>query len=353
MPTLALPALSAATAWAGLAADGVTPSTALAFTLDTTLETPSADTVSVRIAATTGALGHIARCTFAAFDLSAFDEIRFVLQASRAAPTPAGSTAATPLPFYLELHLGSAALPPGDPGNSWLRRLPIDDAGEWQLIRVSLADLAPAARGALSVVEIRCIDASQAFDMHIDEALAVRPGLLADVERALAQRLDGRVTIGGTPVPAAVSIAGADLPAALPTIAIVPLDARCALERTGGDGQRVDFTAIGYSVRSAPQAYELGYAIEALAANRDEQATLLDYLLGELQAQGQLRVAGVSLTMEAVAPSAPLQILRGVATPRQRLYFRIWAWQEQAAAQLVRPAKTLVLPVDFKEVAHV
>ncbi len=105
-------------------------------------------------------------------------------------------------------------------------------------------------------------------------------------------------------------------------------------------------------MRSAPQAYELGYAIEALADNRADQAAVLDFLLGELQAQGQLRAAGVALTMEAVAPSAPLQILLGVATPRQRLYFRVWAWQEQAAAQLVRPAKTLLLPVDFQEMAH-
>lgn len=353
MPMLALPVLTSLAAWQGFAADGATPSGALTFSLDSTLATPSGDASSLRIAATTAALSHIARCSFAAVDLSNHDELRFVVQASRAAPAPSGSINAALSPFYLELHLGSVALPTGNPGNLWLRRLPIEVAEAWQVIRVSLDDLPAAVRTAASVAELRCINASQAFDCHIDEVLAVRPGLLSDVEEALQIRLHGQMNIGVTPVPAVVTVAGADLPATLPTIAIMPLDVRCALERTGGSGQRVDFTADGYRVRSAPRAYELGYAIEALATTRVDQAAVLDYLLATLPAQGELRVAGVPLTMEAVMSGTPLQILIGVPTPRQRLYFRVWAWQEQAAAQSVRPAQTVVLPVNWKEVAHV
>lgn len=350
LPSLALDPFSTLAAWQALAADGVTPSTAMALSANAALDTPSGDHQSLSLSASSAALGHMARCSFAPVDLSPYDELRLVMRASRAAP--AQSSTGTATAFYLELHLGSAALPTTAAANLWHRRLPFNGADTWDTLRISLDDLPAAVRGALSVAELRCIDASQPFVASIDEAMAVRPSMLVDVEAALQARLHQKVSVAGTPVPAVVTVAGNDLPGTLPTIAIVPLDARSALERSAGSGQRCDFVQDGYRVRAGAQTYELDYGIEVLAATRAAQAAVLDFLLGALPPYGLLRVAGTSLAIEAMAAAPPLQVLLGVPTPRQRLYYRVWAWQDQAATQSVRPTKTVVLPVDWREVAH-
>jgi hypothetical protein len=87
-------------------------------------------------------------------------------------------------------------------------------------------------------------------------------------------------------------------------------------------------------LRPAAAAYELGYALEALATTRAAQAEINDFLLGALPSQGTLRVAAQPLTYEGIAAPAASHELSPVPTPRQRLHYRVWAWRSDTAARL-------------------
>ena len=339
MPILALDALLQLPAWQALQADGVTPSPALAIAEDLVSETPSSDRRSLTLAFDTTALDHIARCTIAAADLDDFDEIRLVYRCDRSATSA----------LFLELRLGSAALPVNAPGNDWHRRIPVASAGRWEVARFSLSDLPAAVRGAVTVLELQCIDAAQAFELRLDQALAVRPGLLADVEQALFARLHLQATLLGVPVPAEQVVAGDPWPATTPCLAIVPLEVRHLAERSVGSAQRCDFTATGYRIRQAPTAYEASYALEPVAGTRTEQAQLMDFLLRAVPARGSLRVAANDLSMET-QPAPALETTSNLApAPRQRLYCRVVAWLDGDAPSLVQPVEGLVTQINWKE----
>lgn len=342
MPALTLPGLDQLANWAALQADGVTPSAAITLTQDNSSSTPSGDSRSVQINVGAGALAHRARCSLPAQNLNNFDELRLVLCSDRAS----GST------LFAELRLGSAALVIGAPGNTWHRRLPLAGANGWDLVRVSLDDLPGAMRGALTTIELLCLDDSRAFTLRVDEVLAVRPRMVADVEQGLLTRLHQQFVLGGNPVPALQAAAGGALPPQRPCLAVLPLQLRQAQERSTGQPQRCDQVVSGYRLRPAPLAWELGFAIEALANTRSEQSEMTDWLLAVIPAQGSLRVGGQSLSFEHTTTPLPLQELQPVQVPRQWLSCRAWAWQEVGAAILVRPTLDLVTQIDWKEPGH-
>jgi hypothetical protein len=344
MPVLTLPGTDLLARWSALQADGVTASAAITLAQDNAAATPSGDARSVRIACAAGSATHIARCRIMpAQNLDSFDELRLVLRSDRAA---------TGAPFYVELRLGSAALPIGAPANTWLRRLPLTGDNRWDLVRLTLDDLPAAVRAALTRMELQVLDATRPFTLQVDEALAVQPRMVADAEAALVARLHQRFVLGAAAVPARTIPAGGALPVQRPLIAILPLALRQAQERSTGQAQRSDHVTDGYRLRPAPLAWELGYAFEALAATRDEQAAIVDWLIGELPAQGSLRVGGQSLSLELVPPPPPDRDLIAVQVPRQWLACRAWAWQETGAALPVRPAETVVTRIDWKEPGH-
>lgn len=339
MPILALDALAQLAGWQALQADGVTPSPSLVIAEDLASETPSGDQHCLTLAFDTTALDHIARCTLPAVDLDDFDEIRLVLRCDRSAMSA----------FFLELRLGSAALPVGAPGNAWHRRVPVASANGWEVARFSLSDLPAAVRGAVDTVQLQCINAAQAFEFRIDQALAVRPGMLADVEQALFARLHQQASLLGVPVPAELVVAGDPWPATTPCLAIVPLEVRHLAERSVGSAQRCDFVATGYRIRQAPTAYEAHYAIEPVAGTRSEQAQLMDFLLRAVPPRGSLRVAANALSMET-QPAPALETTSNLApAPRQRLYCRVVAWLDGGAPSLVQPVEGLVTQINWKE----
>jgi hypothetical protein len=341
MASLMLSAFTQLAGWQALQSDGVTASAAVAIAEDLLGGTPSGDRRSIALNYSSAALSHIARRGLAPIDLSDFDELRVVLRGDRdSAPN-----------FYLELRLGSVALPIGAVGNTWYRRIPVD-AGNWSVVRISLSDLPPALRSAVTVAQLQCIDATQAFSLNIDQVLAVRPGMIADLEEALLSKLNQQFSLSGALVPAQLILAGGTWPGTTPAIAIVPLDIRNCDERSVGTPLRCDFVADGYRVRPGPTAFEATYAIEAIAADRIEQAMLMDFLLRAFPLRGTLRVAAHQWSIETQAPPAFEQDPLLNPAPRQRLYCRVLAWQDSEAVSSVRPVEGLVTRLDWKESGH-
>lgn len=343
MPSIALDAIGQLAGWQALQADGVTPSAAIAIAEDNASVTPGGDQHSLTFAFADTAQDHLAQCTIAAADLDDSDELRLVLRADRASAPG----------FYLELRLGSAAMPIQAPGNDWHRRIPIANAGQWDVVRVSLSDLPAPVRDAVTAVRLQCIDAGRAFTLAIDEVLAVRPAMVVDLEQALHAQLHERVSLAGTPVPAALVTAGGAWPAATPCIAIVPLDVRHLTERSGGAAQRCDFVADGYRLRPSPVPYEAVYAIEPVATARADQAVLMDFLLRTIAPLGVLRVAANAWSIEALPPPAVVEQDPNLTpAPRQRLYCRVLAWRDTDAPSSVQPVQGIVTQLEWKESGH-
>jgi hypothetical protein len=342
VPSLTLAAFTQLAGWQALQADGVTPSAEIAIAEDVLGDTPSGDSRSLTLTYSPASQDHIARRPLAATDLDDFDELRLVLRGDRSSAPG----------FYLELRLGSVALPIGAPGNTWHRRVPVAGGSGWDVVRFSLADLPAAVRGSVTVAQLHCIDAGQGYSLAIDEALAVRPSMLADLEQALLARLHQRTSLAGNPVPAELVIAGGPWPATTPCIAIVPMEVRNLAERSTGTAQRCDFVANGYRVRPAPTAFEAGYAIEAVAADRIDQGALMDFLLRQIAPRGALRVAAHPWSIETHSAPASEYDPNLHPAPRQRLYCRVYAWQDHDAPSSVQPVQGLVTQIDWKESGH-
>jgi hypothetical protein len=194
---------------------------------------------------------------------------------------------------------------------------------------------------------LRVVD-DEPFECRIDEVIAVQPSMLADIEAALVARLHQQVNVDGGPVDAELTVAGETLSATRPAIFIVPHEVRHAPERSVGTGARCDFTADGYRVRPTAEAYSADYILEARAATRASQSAILDFLLLAMPPRGEIRVAGLPLPVEAAPPpDLEIQGLQDLSTPRQLLTYRIYAWQETGAMQVVRPTQTVVSHVEW------
>src|SRR4051812_25741142 len=187
-------------AWAARTPDGAAASAELAVIADPANLTGDG---SLRVTATTAALGHRLERTLPAADLTGFSDLQLVLRADRPAD---GSPAA---PFFAELRLGSAAAPIGAGGNTWHRLLPVRSAGSFELVALALDDLPPAVRGAVTAVRLTVVDAARPVTLLLDRLAAVRESMLADADAALLARLDGLARIDDTPVPALVAEQGA------------------------------------------------------------------------------------------------------------------------------------------------
>src|SRR6266699_3778411 len=197
MTQLIIDPMDDATRWKALAPDGVTPSTELSITNDTTLVRFETDKKSGLITASVKAKNHLLRQDLpAALDLTGFDEIRLWLWSNRVAN---GSLAQ---PFFLEMRLASAAMGLQDPANGWMRSFQAPQAGEWQFVRLGLGDLPSPVRSAVNQLQLRCVDATTAFTCYLNDILAVHEEVIGDVDAALLEQLHQKASIAGTPVPA-------------------------------------------------------------------------------------------------------------------------------------------------------
>ncbi|OYY91537.1 MAG: hypothetical protein B7Y45_02990 [Sphingomonas sp. 28-66-16] len=328
--------------WAALSPDGVTPSAALSLAADASTPTPSGDARSIVATRAGPALNHRLRRSIPPVDLATWPELRLTMQADVATGSRPES------PFYLELRLGSAAAPIGAPGNDWHRRLAIERADAWEAQRLSLVDLPGPVRGALDQIELRCV-ADTPFAARIDQLVAARRRFPGDVDEALVALLDQRVTIAGAPVPAAIIPAGGALPETVPLILIQPYDLRPAWTRDAAAGTPGNFMADGtMRLAAASDPFELDYAIEARAADRTDQALLVDFLLGALPRQGTLLVNGEPLRAEWItAPGGE----RCFPIERQLIFLRVTCWRERRSPITVAPVKSVSTRIDPREPA--
>ena len=113
----------------------------------------------------------------APLDLSGFDELRFWIRSERAADGSARR------PFFLELTYTDANDAVGE-AHTWF--VPVNRSGRWEQRRVGIEN---DRRSVIDGFRFRCVG-SQAFTCNLDELLAVREEMLADLETALVEALE-------------------------------------------------------------------------------------------------------------------------------------------------------------------
>ena len=307
--------------WAAFAADGVTPSAELALSADAQLYRFGPDRKSGRLTATLGALDHVLRRSLPGTDLSSFEEIRLWLHSNR----PANGSPERP--FYLELRLASAAMGLEHPDNLWYRYFPVFEVRAWESIRLSLVDLPPQIRGAVNLMQLRCIEATTPFSCNLDDVLAVRLEMITDVDAALLYRLDSQATLNGSPVPAVLHHPEASVTPSMPFIRVAHYEVVPANARQMAHQERADYTAIGFRLRPPPAAYDLYYEVDVFADERAQKAHLMEFVLRALAPRSTLLANGSLLPIEWVPVEAPDRI-GGHRTDRAPLHFRVSTRQE-------------------------
>ncbi|MCA1568376.1 MAG: hypothetical protein LC803_22560 [Acidobacteria bacterium] len=319
MMHLVLDAMNDASRWSPLAPDGVTASAQISMSNDPDKFRYGADGVSARVNTTNAARGHTLRRTLPPADLSNFDELRFWFRSTRAAD---GSPAR---PFFLRLRLGSAAMPLADASNAWFRYLPAFRAEAWELVRVSIADLAPQVRGALSVLELASVDDASS-ECNLDGLLAAREQMLGDVETEMIARLHQRLSVGGAAVAARVHNPDDPAVAAMPYIQIIPRAIQLSAERSTSGETRTDFTENSFRLRPPSVPYDLYYDIDVFAQNRPHKAEIYEFVLKTLSPRSELIVNGMPLMVELINVIPEPRVALSLPD-RTLLSFKVATWQ--------------------------
>jgi len=318
-----------ASQWSPLGPDGTTPSTEISITTDTAKFRYGEDNASARITATENARNHRLRRSMPAMDLSRFDELRFWFWSTRVADD------SSTRPFFLRLRLGSAAMALNNPGNIWFRYLPAFRAEVWELVRVTIADLAPQIRSALNAIELTCVDGTP-IECNLDTLLATREEMLNDVEVALAAKLHQRINVGGAAVIAHIHNPDDPAPVVMPNIRIIPRPIFLSTERAGSGESRTDFTDNAFRLRPIGIPYNLYYDIDVFAENRQHKAEIYDFVLKTLAPRNELIVNGQPVTVELVnALTEPIASQN--LSERTLLRFKVSAWQPAGTSIPVRP----------------
>lgn len=339
MSSLLVEPMDDAARWTAVGSDGVTPSTEIAVNDEQDVVGYGVDGRSARVTGSTLAAGHALRRTIAPVDVSDQAELRLSIRADR----QAGAAGA---PFYLELRLGSAALPLTDPANTWHRLLPVRTKRTWETIRLSLDDLTPTVAGALTQLQLRCVDASAPFTAYLDDLIAVRPQMLADADRALEQRLAG-ITVGGAVATVAVRADAQAVPAA-PALDIVHFDLRFAPDRVRDQNRLRDFTEHGARLVPLGDPYYVDYAVTPFAADRAAQAALVEAAVDRLSPFDELTVDGERLPFELIWIVGRDRI-GGAAGDVPVLFYRVGVRRPTVAGSPVREVRELYIEADLLE----
>jgi hypothetical protein len=341
MPSLTVDLMDNAAPWNAFAPDGVTPSAELSLLIDTSRPRPQSAPQVGRVSGTDDALLHSLRRNLGGLDLTGFDELRLWVYGDRAADgTPAN-------PFVLEMTLGSAALGLDDPANTWVRYLPVSRPGAWEPVRLTLGDLPATIRGAVTRMRLRCVSAARPFQWYVDDILAVREEMIADVDAALVARLHNRLTIGANTVPAVMQPANGALNQTAPFFKITHYDVVYSRERTSTTRPRGDFINDGYSLRPQANAYELYYQITAEADDRPAQSKMLEFALRALPPFGDLSVNGFLLPLESVVVP-PFDQVGRLQTDTIPIFYKVSTRQEVGTPELVSGVRAVTIAGDLR-----
>jgi hypothetical protein len=332
---LTIDALSDVGSWSAVQADGTTPSTELAIRM---APVGGEFAPGAEITATERATGHRLRRSVGPVDLTDESELHVSLRGDRRAG-PGGA------PFFLELRLGSDALPIGADGNGWHRLLPLQQRRHWEVVPLSLDDLPAPVRVALSRIELRCLEAP--FTAGIDDLIAVHPRMLADADRALVRALSG-ITVGGTAVAVAVRATDEPIPAG-PALDITQFDIHHAASRAGERRVLRDWTDAGPRPTTVGEPYDVDFAITPIGTGRAEQAALLEAALDRLAPVTELAVDGQALPAELLWLAGADRV-GGVLGPVPVLHLRVGVRRPAASARPAHAVAEIGLLVEHREV---
>jgi hypothetical protein len=238
-------------------------------------------------------------------------------------------------------------MPLADASNTWFRYLPAFRAEVWELVRVSIEDLAPQVRGALSVLELTCVDDAPS-ECNLDGLLATRELMLGDVETEMIALLHQRLSVGGAAVTARVHNPDDPASAAMPYIEIIPRAIQLSAERSTSGETRTDFMENSFRLRPASIPYDLYYDIDVFAQNRQHKAEIYEFVLRTLFPRSELIVNGIPLTLELInvtsePRAAPL------VTDRTLLSFKVATWQTVGVSTpAVQPYRDVSIAVSAK-----
>lgn len=330
MSQVAIDAMDDASRWKAFQADGVTASTEFAMSDDVKQFRYGADKKSGKVSATTAALNHVLRRTLAPANLSNFDNLLFWINSNR----PADGSLARP--FFLEMRMASANVGLGAPANTWSRLIPISQTETWELVRLGIDNLPANIRGAVNLIQLRCVDASASFTCNLDDVIAVRAQMIDDVDAALLARLHQQLTLNGNKIPAVIDFPGSPAPPNPPYFRIVNYDVRLAREQMRSIPVRGDYSGNGFRLRPSGVPYQLFYEIEAIADTRANQTGLLEFVLASLAPYSHLLVNDVMLPVEVVDLAMDDSMVEN-RNGRVGLHFQVMTWQEQGAPELAVP----------------
>lgn len=266
-------------------------------------------------------------------DLTPFGEIRLWLSAS---PATSGAP-------YLTFQVGRGA--------TLLAAWPLKvlRAGDWELHRLDLADLADRQ---VDWVGLSWCSAGVDFRAVLDDLMAVQDQFLTDEDGALLALLDQQVaaTVGsGELVPALIwqpDLTGWAEPSVEPYIRVVPRGMTLARDRMVAEEARGITPAGQLWVRPPQVAVDLYYQVEVVRGTRSQKNRLQQFLLSTLCPRRMLWVGGRLLALEWIDPDAaqwPGLLTAPPEPGRTPLYFRIRAWQEAGPRQVVAPVVTINL----------
>lgn len=339
MPSVLIDSMDTPGLWTALAPDGVTPSLELQLAVNSNRR-PNAQDLSAKITASANSVGHTLRRTIPALDLTKFDELRMWTYSDRLADGSAQR------PLFLEMRVASAAMPLSHPGNTWKRYLPVTQAKVWAPARFTITDLPAAIRGAVTQIQFRSAAAGAAFQCCVDDLIAASDRMIGDVDAALLSHLHNTLTLGAAAVPAVLHSNAGPVAQARPYFEITHYDIVYARERTGSTQPRGDYSLPGVSLRQPGNAFELYYQITAMAANRPDQAQMLEFVLRALPARGELSVNGFGLPMESIRVEA-IDQPGGIRTDTIPLFYKVSTRQDTGVTDAVMPVSNLILEGDL------
>ncbi len=334
MPAQLIDSFDATAPWSART-PGAAPSAEIPFFSDPDLPPAASGTASLRFEPSAASDGHFLTRTIAPTDLTAFPDL--VLWHRSAAK----ATGAVTAPFQVRLELGSPALPAGAVGNDWHRYLHISNTGSWEHQRIALDDLAPAVRSAVDTIVLRMAIAGTGAPLWVEGLYASDPGIAQDADAALLAALNAQLDLNGASVPAAIDVPGL-APLTAPWIRLVQYDAVYAGKRAGAAQRKTDFTDDGHRLRDGAEPWDLYYRIDCVAANRPDQAAMVDFILSRLGLFSRIAAGGRVMRVERVPNVHPDDALS--AGPLLR--YRVQTWAEPNESRPVMPVSEVSLDLD-------
>lgn len=249
-----------------------------------------------RIVASADADTHRVERTGAAVDFTDIDDLAMWVRGEQRADGTVEH------PFFAEVRLGSTALAPDANANGWRRFVPIVNPRAWEYVPLSLSDLAPQVRSAVSTVWITSLLPTP-WTLGIDTILGVRDQILVDVDAALRALLHQQVHVGGGALSAAMAPTAA--PPAEPYLRITHNSMRPLLAEATSVPTRTDYAGTGFALRLPSMPVELTYAIEVVSAERTIAAEASCTVLQLLLDNGVLVVNGRPCRLELLDPGTP------------------------------------------------